>query len=306
MGQWIKAKRMSVFTSVPYGGNQAWVVLGDEGLSDDKMKRLAHDLNPQSDTVFVLPESTSEADFFLRFFTGSGEINFSGRAAIATYFALSGENRLPIEGTKTIIRQRTKAGIQQVELRVQGDKVTRTTISLAKPKYLDIEVNPGTVAKFLGINSDDLTSTELPLDVISVEFYDFIVPVKKLADIQKIKPNFSLIDSFCARMGVNGVIVFCMETFDAGDTAFMRYFTPSLGLNEEPISAASAGNLGCYLIRHKLIKQANFSRVIIEQGYLQRRQAKIYVHIESTREQIYRVKVGGNAVCTFTGYVLTP
>jgi len=306
MGQWIKAKRMSVFTTVPYGGNQAWVVLGEKDLSDEKMRRLAHDLNPHTDTAFVFPESTSEADFYLRFFSGVGEINFSGYASIATYFALSGENRLTIEGSKTEIRQRTKAGIQQVELRVQGDKVTRATLALAKPGYLDIDVNPSTVAKFLGLDLEDVTSTELPFDTISVGFYDFIVPVKTLNSIKKIKPHFSLIDSFCARMGVNGVVVFCMDTFDVGDTAFMRYYVPQVGLNEEPISGASAAGVGCYLIRHKLIEQANFSRIIIEQGYLQQRHSKVYVHVECTREQIYRVKIGGNALCTFTGYVLTP
>lgn len=306
MGQWIKAKRMSVFTTVPYGGNQAWVVLCEKDLSDEKMRRVAYDLNPHTETAFVFPESTSEADFYLRFFTGVGEINFSGYASIATYFALSGENRLIIEGSKSVITQRTKAGIQHVELRVQGDKVTRTTIALAKPKYLDIDVNPGTVAKFLGLDLEDVTSTELPFDVISVGFYDFIVPIKTLNKIRKIKPHFSLMDSFCARMGVNGVVVFCTETFDVGDSAFMRYIVPSSELNEEPISGASAASVGCYLIRHKLIEPANFSRIIIEQGYLQQRNSKVYVHVECTREQIYRVKIGGHAICTFTGYVLTP
>ena len=112
-----------------------------------------------------------------------------------------------------------------------------------------------------------MTSTELPFDTISVGFYDFIVPVKTLSDINKIKPNFSLLDSFCARMGVKGVVVFCMETFDEGDTAYMRYLVPSLGLDEEPVSGASAGSLGCYLIRHRLIEPASFSRIIVEQGY---------------------------------------
>ncbi len=306
MGQWLKAKRMSVFTSVPFGGKQAWVVFGEKGLHDEKMRRLAHDLNPHVDTAFVLPESTSEADYNLRFFFGLDEIIFSGCASIATYFALSGENRLPAEGSKTVIRQRTKAGIQQVELRLQGDKVIRTTVALSKPKYLNVEVNPHAVAKFLGLDSEVLTSTKLPFDTISVGFYDFIVPVKTLSDINKIKPNFSLLDSFCVRMGIQGVVVFCMETFDEGDTAFMRYLVPSLGLDKEPVSGASAGSLGCYLIRHRLIEPASFSRIIVEQGYRNQAKAKVYVHVECTREQIYRVKVGGNAVCTFTGYILTP
>ncbi|UCG91344.1 MAG: PhzF family phenazine biosynthesis protein [candidate division WOR-3 bacterium] len=306
MPKWVKAKRFSVFTPTAYAGNQAWVVLDAEGLPDRSMRGLANSLNPACDTAFVLPESTSEADIYLRFFTGSTEINFSGHAAIATYFALSDETVLPLKEPDIAIKQRTKAGIQLVDLRVTGNKITRATMCLAKPDYLDIDINLVPVAKFLGIMPDELAAMNLPLEVISTGYYDLIIPIKSLIAIKDIVPNFSLIDSFCSRLGIHGVIIFCMETFEHGDTAFMRHFAPSLGINEEPISGASAGALGCYLLRQKLVEANNFSRIIIEQGYLQGRQGKVYVHLESTREQILRVKVGGNAVLTFTGYMLIP
>jgi len=306
MTRWIKAKRMSAFTSIPYGGNPAWVVLGAEGLSDANMKRLANELNPLSDTAFVLAESTKEADIYLRFFTGSGEVNFSGHAAVATYFALSGEETFPLKEPTTTFNQRTKAGVQQVELRVKNNKITRTTIVLSKPNYLELDINKAAVAKFLGLTPNDLDTTYLPFDTISVGFFDLIVPLKTLDQMRNITPNFSLMDSFCTRLGIHGVIIFCMETFEAGDTAFLRHFAPSLGVNEDPISGASAGSLGCYLIRNRLIEESNFSRIIIEQGYLQERQGKVYVHVDCTRDQILRVKVGGNAVLTFSGYILKP
>ena len=306
MPKWLKAKKISAFTSIAYGGNPAWVVIGAEGLSDEDMKRLANDLNPLSDTAFILPEATSEADLYLRFFTGSGEINFSGHAAIATYFALGGENILRLEEPEKIIRQRTKAGIQSVELRIKGDKITRATISLSKPNYLDAEINPVQVSRILRVTPNDITSTGLPMDIISTGFYDLIVPVKAMNDMKNISPDFPLMDSFCTRVGIQGFVVFCTETFEPGDTAFMRHFAPAVGVNEDPISGAAAGSLGCYLIRKKMIEPANFSRIIIEQGYLQNRPGKVYVHIECTLDQILRVKVGGNAVLTFTGYMLTP
>jgi trans-2,3-dihydro-3-hydroxyanthranilate isomerase len=306
MAEWVKAKRMSAFTSIPYGGNPAWIVLAPDNMSDETMRKIANDLNPLTDTGFVLPETTKEADINLRFFTGTGEVNFSGHTAIATYFALSGESMLTIKEPKTMIRQRTKAGIQQVELRVKGDKISRVTILLARPNYMEVAVNPVAVAKFLGLTPDDLSSVGLPFDIISVGFYDLIVPVKSLEDMKRLKPNFSVMDSVCTRLGIHGVIVFCREAFDVGDDAFMRHFAPSLGVNEDPISGASAGSLGCYLIRQKIITPTSFTRIIIEQGYLQGRKGKVYVHVETTRDQILRVKVGGNAVLTFTGYILAP
>lgn len=306
MTKWVKAKRMSAFTSLPYAGNPAWVIIGADDLTDDAMRRLASDLNPLSDTAFVLPEKTKEADIHLRFFTGDGEINFSGHASIATYFALGGENVVKMEEPETTIRQRTKAGIQTVELRIKGDKVTRATITLTKPNYLDVEIGAVQVARMLGLTANDLKAGDLPIEVISTGFNDLIVPVRSMNEMRHINPDFTFMDSISTRLGIHGVIVYCQETFDVGDTAFMRHFAPSVGVNEDPISGAAAGSLGCYLIRHKLIEPANFSRIIIEQGYLQNRQGKVYVHVETTRDQILRVKVGGNTVLTFTGYILTP
>jgi len=297
---------LSVFTSTPYGGNPAWVIVGAEGLSDEDLKKLALDLNPISDTAFVLPETTQEAEIFLRFFTGAGEVNFSGHASIATYFALSGEEIIALKEPETTIRQRTKAGIQIVELRVKDNKITRATMTLSKPNYLDIEINPVQLARILGISQHELGATNLPLDVISTGFYDLIVPIKSLETVKNLNPDFTFMNNFCIRLGIQGIIVFCLETFEPGDTAFMRHFAPALGVNEDPISGAAAGSLGCYLIKRGLVEPSNFSRIVVEQGYLLNRQGKVYVHVESTRDQIYRVKVGGNAVLTFTGYILTP
>jgi trans-2,3-dihydro-3-hydroxyanthranilate isomerase len=306
MPSWIKAKRFSAFTAMPYGGNPAWVVLGAGDLDDHEIQTLASDLNPNSDTAFVFSESTAEANIFLRFFNGKNEINFSSHAAIATYFALSGEGVLKVKEPETIIKQRTKAGIHPVELRIEGDRITRATITLNKPSYLDLEINPALVARFLGLNQADVTAVGLPMDVISTSFYDLVVPVRSLKEMRNIMPNFSLMDSFCVRLGISGIIAFCRQTFDVESTAFMRHFTPSFGINENPISGLAAGTLGCYLLKHKMLEPANFSRIIIEQGHLQHKQGKVYVHLETTRGQIYRVKIGGNAVITFTGYLLTP
>ncbi|MGQ9464329.1 MAG: PhzF family phenazine biosynthesis protein [bacterium] len=305
MAKWVKAKRLSVFTSIPYGGNPAWVVMGSDNVKDEDLKNLANDLNPVSDTVFVLPEATHEADIYLRFFTGSGEINFSGHGSIATYFALGGENILNLKEPETTIRQRTKAGIQLVELRVKENTITRATMTLPKPNYLDIEINPVQLSRILGISQHELTSANLPFDIISTGFYDLIVPIKSIDLMRRLNPDFTFMNNFCIRLGIQGIIAFCLETFETGDTAFMRHFAPVMGINEEPISGAAAGNLGCYLIRKKLIEPSNYSRIILEQGYLQNRQGKVYVHVECSRDQIFRVKVGGNAVLTFTGYILT-
>lgn len=306
MPSWIKAKRFSVFTALPYGGNPAWVVLGSENMTEADMLTVASDLSPASDTVFVFPDPTTEADLSLRFFSGKNEINFSSHAAIATYFALGGEDMIKLKEPETAVKQRTRTGINTVDLRVKENTVTRATITLAKPTNLDLEINLALVSRFLGLEREELTATGLPIDVISTGFYDLIVPLRSLKDVRNVTPNFTLMDNYCVRLGISGVIVFCRQAFDMDSTAFMRHFAPSLGVSEIPISGLAAGTLGCYLHKHKIVDAANFSRLIVEQGHLQQKQGKVYVHLETTRGQIFRVKIGGNAVLTCTGYVTTP
>lgn len=298
---------MSAFTSLPYGGNSVWVILGGEELSDAEMKRLASTLDPGVDVAFVLPENTNEADMYLRFFNGSHEINFSGHASVASYYAISNENIVTLKSPETEVKQRTKVGIQTVKLRTKGDKITRVTMTLSKPNFLEVDINPLTVARFLGLTVNEIESSGLPFDVISSGFYDLIVPLKSLNDVRNINPNFSMMDSFCTRLGIHGVTAFCRDVFNTGDAAFMRHFAPTIGIDEEPVSGGAAGTLGCYFFRQRLIAiDSNFVRLVVEQGNLQNKNARIYVYIESHQKQILRIKVGGNAVMTFTGYILAP
>ncbi len=307
MSRWLKAKRMSAFTSTPYGGNAVWVILGGDALSESEMKRLASTLERDADVSFVLFDSTSEAEIAQKFFADGSEIKFSGHAAVAAYYALSDEKILQLKEPETEIKQRTKVGIQTVKLRVARNKITRATLSLAKPDFMKIDVNPAQVARFLGLTVNEICDSEMPFDVISTGSYDLIVPLKSLNHMRNINPNFALMDSYCTRMGIQGVAAFTREVFDTADVAFMRYFAPAVGIDEEPLSGSAAGSLACYCLKHGFVRPAaNFTRMVIEQGDLQNKNARLYVHIDSTNSQILRVKVGGNAVMTFSGYILSP
>ncbi|MFJ5034724.1 PhzF family phenazine biosynthesis protein [Streptomyces sp. NPDC088560] len=60
--------QVDVFSTIPYSGNPVEVLLDGTGLSDEEMQRLARWTN-LSETTFVLPSTTPEADYLLRIFT---------------------------------------------------------------------------------------------------------------------------------------------------------------------------------------------------------------------------------------------
>src|SRR5258706_3203685 len=73
------------FTSQPFGGNPAGVVLDASGLSDAQMQAIAKEMNA-SETAFLTPSKT--ADYRLRWFTPGEEVTFCGHATVATGHAL--------------------------------------------------------------------------------------------------------------------------------------------------------------------------------------------------------------------------
>ena len=85
---WMRRRfaQVDVFTDVPYAGNPVAVVLDGDGISDDDMQRVARWTN-LSETTFVLPPTTTGADYRVRIFTPALELPFAGHPTLGTCHA---------------------------------------------------------------------------------------------------------------------------------------------------------------------------------------------------------------------------
>jgi PhzF family phenazine biosynthesis protein len=79
-------RHVDVFTESPYRGNPVAVVLDSGGLSTEEMQRFAHWMN-LSETTFVLPPTSPEADYQVRIFTPVAELPFAGHPTLGTCHA---------------------------------------------------------------------------------------------------------------------------------------------------------------------------------------------------------------------------
>ena len=89
--------QVDVFTTTPYGGNPVAVVLDADGLATEAMQRFAHWTN-LSETTFVLPPTTPDADYRARIFTPVAELPFAGHPTLGTchaWLAAGGRARGP-------------------------------------------------------------------------------------------------------------------------------------------------------------------------------------------------------------------
>ncbi len=78
--------QVDVFTTEPLLGNPVAVVHDAEGLDAEAMQRFARWTN-LSETTFLLPPSTAEADYRVRIFTPGEELPFAGHPTLGTCHA---------------------------------------------------------------------------------------------------------------------------------------------------------------------------------------------------------------------------
>jgi PhzF family phenazine biosynthesis protein len=103
--------QVDVFASAPFGGNPVAVVLDADGLSTSDMQQFANWMN-LSETTFVLPPSSAQADYRVRIFTPSQELPFAGHPTLGTCHAWLEAGGTP--ATPGICVQECGAGLVQV------------------------------------------------------------------------------------------------------------------------------------------------------------------------------------------------
>ncbi|HET7317370.1 MAG TPA: PhzF family phenazine biosynthesis protein [Sphingomicrobium sp.] len=96
--------QVDAFASEPLTGNPAAVIPLDEWLDETLMQRIAGE-NNLSETAFAVPSKGGEADYDLRWFTPTTEVNLCGHATLAAaHVLITGET----------IRFETRSGILTV------------------------------------------------------------------------------------------------------------------------------------------------------------------------------------------------
>ena len=106
-----------MFSAERYRGNPLAVVLDADGLSTEDMQQFANWTN-LSETTFVLPPASGQADYRVRIFTPAAELPFAGHPVLGTGALLA-----IALGRPSVVLE-TGAGPVAVELRNgEGDAV---------------------------------------------------------------------------------------------------------------------------------------------------------------------------------------
>jgi len=118
----LRFRQIDVFTQKPFFGNPVAVVLDAAELTSEQTQRIAAWTN-LSETTFVLPPSSADADYRLRIFTPKQELPFAGHPTLGSAHAVLESGFAAARGGK--LRQEYLAGIVElsVETTNQGQRI---------------------------------------------------------------------------------------------------------------------------------------------------------------------------------------
>jgi len=269
----MKLYRARAFLKEPHGGNKAGVALEVDNLSEVEMQTIAFDVG-YSETAFVLP--STKADFKVRFFTPTSEVDLCGHATIATFNVLRDTNVLK----PGLYTQETKAGILQLDV---------------QEELVYMEQNPPIFSEILTASDvskcfvdKDFVDTRYPIQVVSTGLREIFLPVKSVDLLHKLTPDMQAITELSQSYHTIGIHAFSID--DEVD-AYGRNFAPVVGIDEESATGTSNGALSCYLYTYKEPR----TTYTLRQGYSMNQPSELYSKIDIKDGNIERIWVGGKA-----------
>jgi trans-2,3-dihydro-3-hydroxyanthranilate isomerase len=289
-----------VFTDHLFGGNQLAVVLDGRGLLVETMQAIAKEMN-FSETTFILPPDTAGTDVRMRIFTPGEELPMAGHPTIGTTFALARTGAIDC-GRQTIV---FGCGIGPVPVTMtwDGEDLAFAWMSQLLPTFGAVIPDPARAAAALSLSPAAVAGTGHPVQIVSCGVPFLFVPLTTRSAVDSVTINRGVLDSLltAAKTPAHGVFVFTAQPGDARATVYSRMFAPEMGITEDPATGIASGPLGCYLVRHKIVRPEKADGMISLQGVKMGRPSHVHISIGVKNGDITSVRVGGEAVLAGEG-----
>lgn len=265
-----------VFTDTPLTGNQLAVFTDGRGVDDQLMQRLAREVN-LSETVFVLPASTKEANARIRIFNPSAEMPFAGHPTLGAAFVLAAPMQLGVITLET--------GVGPVAVVLERDESGRITFGRMQQPVPRVESVPKPTVYLDAVGAQGST---LPVELYDNGARHVVLSFASPAELASLRPDREAI----AALGITGINCIARD----GERWRSRMFWEH---GEDPATGSAAGPIACYLARHGLVEWG--AEIVIDQGVELGRPSVLHARAEGGGGLIDAVEVGGCAVTVARG-----
>lgn len=230
--------QLDVFSRQPMKGNPLAVVIDGEGLDDATMRAFARWTN-LSETAFLLPPTTPEANYRVRIFTPKQELPFAGHPSVGSAYAAM-EAGL-VDAGKTTLIQQCAAGLLPVEIEQTG--VERVIHVQAPPPRLQ-SVDTDTcraISEAIG-----LTLSDAQVSLIHAGPLWWVCDLRAAAHVRALKPDMHALVQLSEQHGAMGVSVFGRESSGPAQMV-VRTFCPGDGIPEDPVTGSANAAIMAFL-----------------------------------------------------------
>lgn len=270
----VEVFKLTAFPNGKNGGNKAGVVLDADNLSDSDMQGIAKNVG-FSETAFVL--TSNRADFKIRYFTPTNEVDLCGHATIATFNLLRDKKKIK-KGTYSL---ETRVGILNIEV-LKNEVFMEQLHPVFYEKVEEFEVLDC-------FYEERFFNKELPCIIASTGMREIFVPIKDVNTLHKLHPKMKNIMYLCEKYDVIGMHLYALD--DKVD-AYGRNFAPMVGIDEESATGTSNGALACLLNKYYAPTKTEF---VLRQGYSMDMPSEIKAKLVKHNQEILKVQVGGSA-----------
>jgi PhzF family phenazine biosynthesis protein len=254
--------QVDAFASRPFEGNPAAVMPLDAWLPDEIMQGIAAE-NNLSETAFTVPSTSSEADYDLRWFTPTVEVDLCGHATLASAHIL-------LKGAQ--VRFATRSGVLSVT-REEGK------LWLDLPAFAVEEGEEPGLTDALG--ADGPTFLGRGGNGAAILLLDDEAAVRAIA------PDFAMLRT------IDRLV---MVTAPGQDSDIVsRVFAAFHGIDEDPVTGSAHAALGPFWA-------ARLGRDRFDAVQASKRSGRLDCHfLPSAHETGSRVRLGGSAVTVIEG-----
>ncbi|HEY2481302.1 MAG TPA: PhzF family phenazine biosynthesis protein [Caulobacteraceae bacterium] len=281
-------KVVDVFTETPFKGNPVGVVLDAEDLSTERMQAIARWTN-LSETTFLLPPSSAEADYRLRIFTPVSELPFAGHPTLGSAHAALEAGR--VIGTGGVLRQECGVGLVSIRIEPTG----RLAFGLPSAKLNDLDHDD--IAELEAVLGRAVVRHAVPAKV-DVGPVWIVAQMPSAEEVLALRPDMGRCAEFERRLGVTGISAFGRHSGSEGGIE-VRSFAPSGGVDEDPVCGSGNGAVAVFQWRRGLLPADGASYVAF-QGQRIGRDGRIGVVVNASGD----VSVGGACVTCIDGALL--
>ena len=281
---------VDVFTNVRWTGNPLAVVPDASCLSPADMQAIAREMN-FSETTFILRRAQSleeQQGIAVRIFTPKEEIPFAGHPTLGTAWILR------LSDNRSTVTLDLKGG--RVPVTFHQTKTGLFSEMLQPEPTFGREHSREVIAKLAGVDAHDLVD-DVPVETVSTGRPKIIVPLRSLAAIRRVKPDFAAIESYCRTTdGATGFYYVTRETENREARIHARNI---LSWTEDPVTGSAGGACIAWMVKHGWGQSGE--RIMIEQGSEVTRPGAMFGSAVLKNGSPTEVRLGGQCVISAEG-----